>query len=52
MGGEPGGPGGEAPGLGHVVQKGSGGLAPPFRPRRTQGGPGGLPPVLGHSAWN
>ena len=28
MGGELGGPGGEAPGLGHSVQGGSGGLAP------------------------
>ena len=35
MGGEPGGPEGEAP---------------RFRPRRTKGGPRGLPPGLGHSA--
>ena len=28
MGGEPGGPGGEAPGLGHGIQGGSGGLRP------------------------
>ena len=47
MGGELGGPGGEAPGLGHSVQGGSGGLAPRFRPWHTKGGPGGLPPGLG-----
>ena len=36
MGGEPGGPGGKAPSLGH-------GLQGEVR--------GGLPPGLGHSAW-
>ena len=47
MGGELGCPGGEAPGLFHSVQGGSGGLAPRFRPRRIRGVRGGLPPGLG-----
>ena len=52
MGGELGGPGGEAPWFRPQRPRGgSGGLAPRFRPPRTRGGPGGLPPGLGHSAW-
>ena len=46
MGGEPGGPGGEAPGLSHGVQGGPGGGAPRFTSAwRTMGVLGGLPPV-------
>ena len=36
--------GGLAPGLGHVVQGGSGVLAPQFRPQRTRGVQGASPP--------
>ena len=44
MGGEVGGPGGEAPGLGHGVQGGSGGGAPRSTSARLpNGGPGACP---------
>ena len=45
MGGEPGGPGGEAPpGLGHCVQGGSGGRSPPvYKCTACKGGPGACP---------
>ena len=46
MGGELGGPGGEAPGLGHGVQGGFGGQRPPvYKCTAAQRGSGGLPPV-------
>ena len=44
MGGELGGPGGEAPGLGHGVQGGSGGRsAPVYKCTAYKGGPGAWP---------
>ena len=49
MGGELGGPGGKAPGLGHDVQGVVRGACPPgpqFRPWRTKRGPGGLAPPV------
>ena len=46
MGGEPGGPGGLPPGLGHIIQGGSGGLTSPGLGYGVQGGSGRACPTV------